>query len=237
MSNNTSRKQLKIPIENFVKDIITKYGVGHEMITREIVSGIAKYDAHEPSIRPADYCYNWYNKDARDKPCYFKRLERGRFCVLGEDYNYNGDVRAKPDGESSERIIGYCVNGIRIIDKLIYPDEISDNNSKYVEGAKKQITINAYERDPKARIKCIEKYRAICDICEFDFGKTYGKDFEGMIHVHHLKPISECDGAYVVDPIKDLRPVCPNCHMVLHAKQDVYSIDEVKSFLKANINK
>ncbi len=34
---------------------------------------------------------------------------------------------------------------------------------------------------------------------------------EGFIHVHHLKPLSEVGYEYRVDPIRDLRPVCPNC--------------------------
>jgi 5-methylcytosine-specific restriction protein A len=43
--------------------------------------------------------------------------------------------------------------------------------------------------------------------------------------------ISDNDCEYSVDPIKDLRPVCPNCHMVIHSKKEGFSIDEVKSFL------
>ena len=53
-----------------------------------------------------------------------------------------------------------------------------------------------------------------------------------MIHVHHLKMLSECEGGYEVDPIKDLRPVCPNCHMVIHCKEEgCYTIEEVKAML------
>ena len=38
---------------------------------------------------------------------------------------------------------------------------------------------------------------------------------------------------YEVDPVRDLRPVCPNCHAVLHRREPPYSLDEVREFLQA----
>ena len=36
----------------------------------------------------------------------------------------------------------------------------------------------------------------------------------------------------MVNPKTDLIPVCPNCHMILHSKNDgVYSPEEVKNML------
>jgi hypothetical protein len=115
---------------------------------------------------------------------------------------------------------------------VVYADELSDDLFEFIEGDKKSVYINVYERDPKARQACINEYGAVCCICGFDFGKIYGSEFDGKIHVHHLKAISKCGGKYTVDPINDLRPVCPNCHMVLHSKSDgVYTIDEVREML------
>ena len=66
-----------------------------------------------------------------------------------------------------------------------------------------------------------------------DFGKVYGPAFADKIEVHHLVPISEIGKEYVVDPVKDLVPVCPNCHMALHSKKGgVYTIEELKALLK-----
>lgn len=91
----------------------------------------------------------------------------------------------------------------------------------YYEGATKTISVNAYERNPEARRKCIEHYGYDCFVCGFNFEKVYGEIGKGYIHVHHLKPLSEIKEGYLVDPIKDLRPVCPNCHALLHvAKGD-----------------
>jgi len=71
----------------------------------------------------------------------------------------------------------------------------------------------------------------VCVICGFDFGTVYGDDFRGFIHVHHLKPLSEIKKEYEVNPITDLRPVCPNCHAIIHYGGRLRSIDEVKQLL------
>lgn len=60
------------------------------------------------------------------------------------------------------------------------------------------------------------------------FEGAYGENFGGIIHVHHLTPISEITGKYTVDPIEDLRPVCPNCHAALHSKNPPYTIKELR---------
>ena len=54
---------------------------------------------------------------------------------------------------------------------------------------------------------------------------------EGLIHVHHLKSLAEIGHSYQVDPIKDLMPVCPNCHAVIHSGPDLRTPDEVKAMI------
>ena len=63
--------------------------------------------------------------------------------------------------------------------------------------------------------------------------ETYGTVAEQLIHVHHLKPLHEIEAGYEVDPIKDLRPVCPNCHAVIHRHKPPYTIEAVQGFLEA----
>lgn len=106
------------------------------------------------------------------------------------------------------------------------PEELKDPG-RFIEGAKKEITVNAYERSAKARQACIDYYGYRCVVCDFDFEKVYGEVGEGYIHVHHTKPLSEINSEYEVDPIADLRPVCPNCHSMIHRRSDPYDIAEV----------
>jgi hypothetical protein len=110
------------------------------------------------------------------------------------------------------------------------PDEL-DFSQPLTEGARYQVTVNAYERDPRARQFCIARHGTACVICGFSFGAAYGPVAEGFIHVHHLRPLSEIGGKYEVNPAEDLRPVCPNCHAVLHRRVPAYSIEEVRAFL------
>lgn len=112
-----------------------------------------------------------------------------------------------------------------------FPDEV-DSAQTFREGSVRQISVNAYERDPKARQRCIDCYGASCSVCGFDFGKAFGQLGEGFIHVHHLRPISDIAEEYEVDPIKDLRPVCPNCHAMIHRRSPPLSIEEIKSLLR-----
>lgn len=105
-------------------------------------------------------------------------------------------------------------------------------DANLLEGALQTITINAYERNPAARSKCLDHYGCTCAICGINFAETYGPEAKGFIHVHHLKPLSEIKKAYLVDPIRDLRPVCPNCHAVVHLGGITRSIDKVKKMLR-----
>ena len=109
------------------------------------------------------------------------------------------------------------------------PDEVPAGD--YVDGTTTQVLVNRFERNPKARRECIKHYGAVCSVCGFDFSKTYGPIGEGRIHVHHLKELSEVKQAHSINPIKDLRPVCPNCHMMLHSSRPALSIDELKKHL------
>ncbi len=114
-----------------------------------------------------------------------------------------------------------------------FPEEIDVNNyTDLFEGAKKQVYVNSYERNSSARERCIKHYGARCIICGFDFEEVYGKVGKDVIHVHHLKPLHEIGETYRVDPINDLRPVCPNCHVIIHKNNPPYSIDEVIAMIK-----
>jgi len=111
------------------------------------------------------------------------------------------------------------------------PEEITETEALY-EGTKRQISVNAYERNPEARRKCITHYGTSCVICGFNFAKRYGEVGKNLIHVHHLRELSDIGEKYEIDPIQDLRPVCPNCHAIIHRHKPAYSIKEVKNFLR-----
>lgn len=110
-------------------------------------------------------------------------------------------------------------------------DQIGERRPLY-EGAARAVALNVYERNPEARKLCIDHYGTACVVCGFDFGRMYGPAAAGYIHVHHLRPISELGERYEVDPIAYLRPVCPNCHAVIHRNLPPFSIEQVQQLLR-----
>lgn len=110
----------------------------------------------------------------------------------------------------------------------VFPDEVSEVDESLLEGKTRKVNVNIYERNPVARQQCIDHYGCKCFICDFDFEKAYGQIGLSFIHVHHLIEISTIGAEYSVDPIEDLRPVCPNCHAMIHKKKPAYTIEEIK---------
>lgn len=114
--------------------------------------------------------------------------------------------------------------------KTVIPEEV-DSSAKYIEGAAKTITVNAYERSREARAKCIEHHGWACGVCGYDMAELYGPLGEGVIHVHHLRELAALGEEYEVDPINDLRPVCPNCHAILHTSSPAMTIKQLRKVL------
>ena len=98
---------------------------------------------------------------------------------------------------------------------LTYSEEVP-TPERYWEGAVRRISVNAYERDPRARRACLQHHGICCSACGFNFESAYGKIGKGFIHVHHLRELSEIGEAYEVDPLTEMIPVCPNCHAMIH---------------------
>lgn len=112
-----------------------------------------------------------------------------------------------------------------------FPNEIIEN-ARFREGLGEKVCVNRYERSAEARKMCIKVKGCRCSVCGFDFEKKYGDIGQGFIHVHHIIPISEIGEDYEVDYEKDLIPVCPNCHAMLHRKNPPYTIEELKDKIK-----
>jgi 5-methylcytosine-specific restriction enzyme A len=110
------------------------------------------------------------------------------------------------------------------------PEEI-ENSEGVIEGVKKTIIINTYERNKKAREICIKHYGLSCTVCGFNFQAKYGDIGAGIIHVHHLIPLASITGSYVLNPIKDLRPICPNCHALIHSTNPILTIKQLRSLI------
>jgi 5-methylcytosine-specific restriction protein A len=112
-----------------------------------------------------------------------------------------------------------------------YPSEI--NAREFEEGRRRTVTVNTYERDPAARQECIRFFGCRCTVCGFDFRASYGDIGNRFIHVHHLVPVAQIGERYQVVPNRDMRPVCPNCHEMLHTKTPPFTIEEMRDILRS----
>lgn len=113
-------------------------------------------------------------------------------------------------------------------------ENIVEKGNDYYEGALKRVYNNSYERDPKTRAACIKHYGYTCQVCKFDYEKKYGIAGKNKIHVHHLNKLSQVGKRHLVDPVKDMTPVCANCHFIIHSREKPYTIDEMKEMLNQN---
>lgn len=112
----------------------------------------------------------------------------------------------------------------------VHPEEVTDPSS-FHEGGTRRVVVNAYERDPRARTACLKKHGYSCGVCGLLFEKRYGDVGRAFIHVHHLVPVATRRSAYRLNAVKDLIPVCPNCHAMLHKCEPPLLPDELKRML------
>lgn len=128
------------------------------------------------------------------------------------------------------RLVETAVALIDFIISLGMPEEdlglIGDS-----EGQKLLAVCGRYERSVRNRIKCLDFHGYDCQACGFSPEVKYGDIGKTITHVHHKTPLSLMEKPGVVDPIKDLVPLCPNCHNLAHKKIPPYSIEEIRQMI------
>ncbi|WP_197053295.1 HNH endonuclease [Litchfieldella xinjiangensis] len=115
------------------------------------------------------------------------------------------------------------------------PDITNDKGNGLVsyEGGSNNKFITKYERNQKLRNKAIELHVDTCLACGFNFGDFYGEYASGLVHIHHIVPVSELGGPTSVSAETDLVPLCANCHSVVHRyKDNTLSIEQLRNHIK-----
>lgn len=100
------------------------------------------------------------------------------------------------------------------------------------EGGLVRVEVNRYERSAINRAACIEIHGAVCRACGFDFSVRYGELGAGFIEVHHIEPVSGLLPGTVVDPARDLVPLCANCHAMIHRRTPPLSVAELQAAIR-----
>lgn len=136
------------------------------------------------------------------------------------------EVRSLADARAAVQLLFPASMACRDADFHL-PEEPAEGTS-YYEGAVTEIRVNRHERSAEARAECIRHYGTACTVCGFSFQAMYGKIGAAYIHVHHLVELASIGGEYAVDPVADLRPVCANCHAMLHRTEPALTIAELR---------
>jgi len=198
-----------------------------------------------PGITGRDYPNKWINegfewygktKTTRQQP-EIKKLVSGQYPVHifirtdnSAPFKYEGEGSVIRIEDTSPVKIIWQMNTdvLSKQDAILKQIESVDENYSYIEGKHRVVCINRYERDSDARRRCIEHFGVKCFVCGFDFEKMYGNIGKNYIHVHHKIPLSTIKQEYQVNPIKDLIPICPNCHSMVHSRIPPLDVKELK---------
>jgi hypothetical protein len=181
----------------------------------DLVRGDDAWEISGPGVFPASPV------DVSDEP-WFRLL-------LGEQANFSLGLNRIRSASILSALASVLVEDRGRSSEEKLPEEVIEG--AYREGQGVQITVNRYERDPSARAACLKHFGPLCQICRIDLSTVYGPQAAGLVHVHHLRPLSQVEGEYEVRPEHDLIPVCPNCHAVVHRNDPLLKPDEVREMI------
>jgi predicted HNH restriction endonuclease len=138
-----------------------------------------------------------------------KITDKGRIYI---ENNIDGFDFIESNGFSEEerkQIIDNDFSNLVIEEGYIRSNHVQtrSRSTKLVEIAKKHFSVDN---------------KIYCDACRFNFEDFYGDIGKGFIEIHHLKPIFVYNGNVeqsIEDALKNLVPVCSNCHRIIHRKR------------------
>jgi predicted HNH restriction endonuclease len=156
-------------------------------------------------------------------------FEQCSFLLSGKDFQETGKRRYIWKDKQIKTTTQISQLPLPFGQQTLFDNEIQED---FLEGKSYLSSSTEYERDSKAREHCLRIYGYDCTICGFNFEKTFGNVGRNYIHVHHLIPLHI--GERKTNSEKDLRPVCPNCHAMLHRRNPPFSIEELKQKRQTN---
>lgn len=118
------------------------------------------------------------------------------------------------------------------LDDLPSEDEVDEG---ILEGSLLVRRHRAHERNPALRRKKInevvaEHGRLACEVCTFDFERTYGQRGLGFAEVHHVVPLHTTGP--VMNRTADLAILCSNCHRMIHRGTQWMTPAELRGLLR-----
>ena len=137
-----------------------------------------------------------------------------------------------PTGEF-DVICEWMQHGMSLMLSLLTIEEIGTEGGLSTadgEGTKYQVLSVRYERNPINRKLCLYKKGYNCSVCGTNLYEKYGIIGRDYIEVHHTTPVSMMGDDYKLDIDRDLVPLCPNCHAMIHRRNPPYTVEQLKSY-------
>jgi len=164
------------------------------------------------------------------------RPGRGYFTAFNngkQDYNW---LR-----EEVRRAIAYDWSPYSKAEKLPTRKQLQDFEALYSEGEKQKVDVQTRKRCEALICRAKSFFRSPdgelrCAVCSWSRPCTTLKG--DIVEIHHICPVSTLPtkGAewMFTEALKELTPLCPNCHRVAHSKPGggVYSIEELDEIIK-----
>jgi len=128
------------------------------------------------------------------------------------------------------------------------PDELKtnkiDEDTWVTEAPEGKVLTRAHRYRERSRAIVESKKKQVlrklkhleCEACSFSFEHSYGAAGQGIIDVHHTKPVHTLKPG-AVTRLEDLALVCSNCHRIIHSQKPWLSIEEVKRLHAENFRK
>ncbi|MDE2717131.1 MAG: HNH endonuclease [Chloroflexota bacterium] len=168
-----------------------------------------RFDGHVDSGRRG-----WRGRDDGPAPL------RGRYATIFDIWG------SRSEEELWQAVRSYCDLGVAslpssVLDDLDAESMRADEQQVSLgrEGRSRAVVSRTRERSPRLRAAALRIHGYLCQVCGFDFGRTYGAWGRAFVEVHHLQELGAAPSEGIeVDPATDLAVVCANCHRMIHRK-------------------
>jgi len=178
---------------------------------------------------------------------YMKMMNFRRF---DPDYTDSGKVGLTRGNKEEEFIwadfsndlprLAQVVNAIRqAVTDHSNDSELSQADDPDFHEAEEGRVLTRLHRYRERSRKLVEKFKAAelkkhsrleCAACKFDFSEKYGKAGNGIIDVHHTKPVHTLAEGDKTN-LADLVLLCPNCHRMVHSSKRWLTVSQVSDLI------
>ncbi len=165
------------------------------------------------------------------------------------------EAKPIPNDQLNEKYLEYCNRlGIQPSEKGSFGaprkfwqleiDQDFENNEdltdEFPEGKIVERTHKARERNSQVISLAKEKFKKLkgrlyCQVCGFDFEKTYGQIGKDFIEGHHTIAVSEMSSDHKTK-VEDIAMLCANCHRMVHKKRPWLTMKDLDKLLTTKKN-